>query len=67
MGGWIYELEKPASLYTAHWEAPHKMVSAHSSTPRLSSRGIILLDDENLFHIRSFHASRRQEPNLDGR
>jgi hypothetical protein len=23
--------------------------------------------NENLFHIRSFHASRRQEPNLDGR
>lgn len=36
-------------------------------TPCLSLRGIILLDDENLFHIRSFHASRRQEPNLDGR
>lgn len=33
----------------------------------LHHRGIIQLDDENLFHIRSFHASRRQEPNLDGR
>jgi hypothetical protein len=31
--------------------------------PHTHKRNLALLDDEKLFHIRSFHPSRRYEPN----